>query len=396
MIEPAGPGQPLRRAYLRVGGKTLAQHQAEAALACGCDKVVCLAREMTADLAALQQGVEAAGRAFHSVASPRDLPGIVTSGDEMVVFAEGLLVDPVVLRHHLEPGAAVLVQPVETGVPEGFERLDLNRASAGILRIPGRLVDNLVELPVDSDVPSALTRIALQAGVAMREIPAAARTGVIWRLVSSEMDAYALDNDWIAHRIGEARGTSPSKVIARFAALTFGPSLLHGGNAGAILGGTAAAVVVLGIAIAWLAWTGAAFAFFAISWLVLQTALLLRKLEVAPPILDPDGSSRLNMLEWFVDLAIIATMVIEIGEATTHTVAQTVFPPLMLILLIRLIPQVLGDDWTDWIRDRALLATLLIVLSLLGILPGGVRVLAVVLAVAGLILTASKPRITAA
>ena len=396
MLEPVGAGQPMRRAFLRVGGKSLAQHQAEAALACGCERIVCLVRTMSPDLAMLQQGVEAAGRVFHSIAAPRDLAGIVTASDELIVFAEGLLVDPVVLSHHLDGGPAVLVQPVETGVPEGFERLDLNHASAGILRIPGRLADPLAELPADANTASALTRIALQDGIAMREIPAAARTGVIWRLVTSEMDAYALDNDWIAHRIGEARGTSPAKWVARVAALTFGPSLLHSGNAGSILGWSAAAATVLALAFAWLGWSVVAFVLLAIAWLVLQTALVLRRLEIAPPILDLDTVSRLALLEWGVDLGLIATMVLAISSSTTHTMAMTIFPPLILVLLLRLIPQVLGDDWTDWIRDRALLACLLILLLLLGVLPGGIRVLAVVLAVIGLILTAGRTRLTAA
>ena len=54
MMEPAGAGQTAPRAFLRVGGATLARHQLGIAVALECQRVICIAREVVPELIALQ------------------------------------------------------------------------------------------------------------------------------------------------------------------------------------------------------------------------------------------------------------------------------------------------------------------------------------------------------
>ena len=63
-------------------------------------------------------------------------------------------------RSLLDEAPGVLVLPVEAGVAAGFERIDINHAWAGALRMPGRIVAGLGDLPADWNPVAALLRLA--------------------------------------------------------------------------------------------------------------------------------------------------------------------------------------------------------------------------------------------
>src|SRR5690606_22825016 len=152
-----------------------------------------------------QHDAELAGMKFHIIANAQDLSALVTAADELVVVAEGLLVDPDEAVERLEGGPVVLVQPAEGTVEAGFERIDFDHAWAGLLIVPGHLVESLHELPADCDVPSSLCRIALQSGVRIREVPATSRAGIRWRMIGSETEAYAAEHEWLRQQVGQRR-----------------------------------------------------------------------------------------------------------------------------------------------------------------------------------------------
>ncbi|MFD1959660.1 hypothetical protein ACFSHP_12440 [Novosphingobium panipatense] len=155
-----------------MAGSSVAQHQLGTVIALGCQRVICMARGMSPELAALQHDAEDAGLQFAVVTAANQLSGLVTAADELVVISEGLFADAAQTVSLLEGHApVVLVQPVEGALAAGFERIDINRATAGVMRAPGSLVERLHELPIDVDAVSALTRIALQSGTTMREVP---------------------------------------------------------------------------------------------------------------------------------------------------------------------------------------------------------------------------------
>ena len=390
MIESADAGLPLRRSFLRVGGRTLARHQLDLALALDCERIVCITRSMEPELIALQHATEKAGRMFHAVSDPQELAGLVAGKDELVVFAEGLLAAPGDAAKLLEEGPAVLVQPVEAGVSAGFERIDLNHATAGLMRIPGRLVEPLFDLPADCDVPSALTRIALQAGIATRELSAAVLAGVRWVMIRSETEAYAVEGDWLSNQLGDSGPPTPGRYLARIGVLTFGPSLLHSGNASKVIALATAVVMILGLGAAWFGSVAAGLVFCAIAWVLCSAAGHLQGVE-RPAIGASNGpNGRIDALGWLIDLELVILMVWGSRESELQSLTGLTFAPVMLMLLVRLVPQVVHGYAANWVVDRTVLALFLAGFAGMGILPDATRIFAVLLAIASIALSAGK------
>ena len=396
MMEPIAAGHPQRRAFLTVGGRTIAQHQADAALALGCEKVICLVRSMEPMLARVQHSVEALGASFRTIASLADLGPLLTQGDELLVFADGLLVEADQVRSHVAGGPAVLVQPVETGVPDGFERIDLNNASAGVLLLPGSIGEKLAALPADFDPISALGRVGLQAGVPQRSIPVAARAGSAWQLITDEREAYAIESDWIAHRLGYDRHPSPSRMIARMAALGFGSRMVQGDQTSRMLLLGCAALTLLAILAAWLGAGIAAFALIAVAWVLHESATMLARV-IGPPRGSSPRTRRFGLsqvCEVLVDAALLASMALFTATPERLGLVELTFPPLVLLLVLRLVPRVTSGRMNSWTGDRALLAIVLLALHLLDWLLPGIRLLIVLMLTALLIPAITRSGLT--
>lgn len=387
MTEPAGPGQTLPRAFLRVAGASVARHQLGLALALDCQRVICIARGTSPDLIALQHAAEDAGLQFYIATNVRQLSGLVTANDELLVVAEGLFVDPGDVAPLFEERAPlVLVLPIETALPAGFERIDLNRAAAGLMRVPGRLVERLQELPPDCDVASALTRIALQAGIKMQEVPSASRVVTGWRLVRSEAEAYAVETEWLNERFSEGGRTSPGRSIARFATVTFGSSLLHAGNASNGMSFAVLAVLAIAGGLGWFGLVWAGFLCAAIASLLVEGVRLLRVAERQAMGQLPPAIPRSDALGWLVDMTFGLLSLAGISRIAGEAMLSWIFPPVMLILLLALVPSLLTATIAAWVRDRALLGVILALAALFGQVQLAVELLAVGLVLAGLIL----------
>lgn len=387
MTEPAGAGQALPRAFLRVAGTTLAQHQLSLALALDCPRVICIARSQSQDLMDLQHAAEDAGMQFHVAVDVRQLSGLVTANDELFVVAEGLFVDPATVVPLLAgKSPVVLVQPVEGALNAGFERIDLNRAAAGLMRVPGHLVENLRELSPDCDIGSSLMRIALQSGFGMREVPPTTTIGSGWRLVRNEAEAYAVETEWLSEQFNEPGRASPGGSIARFVGLSFGSSLLHAGNASNVMAlavlGTLAVAGVLG----WfgLAWFG--FICVAVAALLVEVARLLRTAERRAAGQLPPAIPRSDALGWLVDLMIGLLCLAGIGRIAGEAFLSWIFPPAMLLLVLWLVPSLLAGATAAWMRDRVVLSLVLALAALFGELQPAVELLAIALVLAGLLL----------
>jgi hypothetical protein len=396
MMEPAGTGLPTPRAFLRVGGATLARHQLGIALALECQRVVCVAREVTQPLIALQHEAERVGVRLHVIPGPRALAGLVTANDELIVFTEGLLAAPHEAIGLLEAGHGVLVQPIESGLAAGFERIDINHAAAGAMRIPGRLVESLVDLPPDCDIPSALTRIALQAGIAMQPVPAAAREGARWKLVHDEVEAHAIEGAWIRLHMGEGELPTPGILLSRLSILAFGPSLLHAGSGWGLVALGALAVMLLALGAGWLGYAGVGLLLCAVAWTLRRASGLLERVEHDSLNLTKSPISSEQILGWLLDFELIVLVAWSAPLPPWESVLARIFPPFILLCLARMLPRVLLRGWTAWLEDRALLALLLALAAALGVLMPAVQVLAMALATAALLLSAGKSQLTRA
>ncbi|MGH6743415.1 hypothetical protein [Novosphingobium sp.] len=387
MMEPAVAGQSLPRAFLRVGGATLAQHQLGLALALDCQRVICLAKGPSAEMIALQHMAENAGLQFHIATGARPLAGLVTANDELVVIGEGLFVEPAGVVPLLEGRApAVLVQPVEGGLAAGFERIDINRASAGLMRIPGHLVENLQELPGDCDVHSALTRIALQAGVPMREVPVAVRSGVDWRLIRDEAEAHAVELEWLRGRFADGDSVSPGRAVARYGVLTFGSSLLHAGNASNMLSLGVLVAVALAGGLAWFGFVTIAFLSLVAAALLVEASRLLRSVERQALGQLPPAIPRADVLRWLVDTLFGLSLLAAIPRLGGESLISWMFPPAMLMMLLALIPRFVTGKVASLATDRATLGLVLAFAAGFGQVEPLVEVLAITLVVVGMAL----------
>ena len=387
MTEPFDPGSHLRPGFVLIGGRTIAEHQLDIALDFGCERIICLIRGLEPQILTLQHRAEQAGRQFHTVTATRELSALVTAADEILVLAEGLLADREWAVQLLEKESGVFVQPVEAGMAAGFERLDINNAAAGMLRIPGRLIENLVQLPADCDVTSSLTHIALQHGCAMREIPAEARSGVYWQMIRNEGDAFAIEHDWLAQQIGHPGPLSPGRWLARQGIFGFGPSLLHADNASAIMIAAMAGTLALALAIAWLGSTAGGFLGCAIAWILYRGAILLRRIERPMARHEASRVDPLRALGWAFDAQLVLFMVWSQKAGLVGEVPHRLIIALIFLLLIRLLANMRTVPWRGWLSDRLVLSCTLAICSALGVLDWAVALGAVALVTAGIAVT---------
>ncbi len=393
MEAAANDGQTLR-AFLRIGGRTLAHQQLGMALSLGCKKIVCIARAMVPELIKLQHVAEKSGAQFHVISGPRALIGLVTVADEVIVLGDGLFASATEATIGLDQGQTVLVQPIEQGLAAGFERIDLNHASAAAMRIPGRLVERLSELPVDCDAFSALQRIALQAGINQRNVAAANGGGAFWTMVRSEDEAHALEPQWIRQRTHVEGTPSPGRGLALLAVRAFGPTLLHAGNGAGVVGAAALVLGALGLGAGWFGLVPFGLGLCGLGWLLREAATLLARIESDPLDGRSDGVTKRALYGWLLDAVIVALA----GWETALNVGQPayvrMFPPLMLIALVRLVPKAIGGRWAAWVEDRVLLCLVLAVAAAAGLGSEVMHISALILAVAGILVPRTETRLT--
>lgn len=390
MNEPAGAGFPAPRAFLRVGGVTVARHQLAVAIALDCQRIVCIARMVGTELLAIQHDAEAAGLQFHVVPDARGLAKLVTASDEVVVLSDGLLADPAVAGRLLGDGAVVLVQPVEEGLAAGFERIDLNQATAGAMRLPGRFVDGLAELPADCDILSALTRIALQGGAKTREIAADVRGSPRWRLVRDDAEARSLEEDWLRLHLGRRLAPTPGHELARLAVQGLGPTLLHAGHASRWLFASAGLLIAMTLIVAWFRLTWPGFVLLAIASVLGIAGEMLRRIEAGVSS-KPDATLSPHIpIGWTLDATIVVLAIQDQPLQAWESLADRAFPAVALMLVARLLSRSLPSNLAAWVEDRPGLFAILAVSAAFGLLAPALQLLTVALALVGILLAGAR------
>ena len=394
MLALAGEAEGSPRAFLRIGPASLARFQLSLALALECQRIVCIARGMTAELADLQAVAERAGARLHTISGPRALAGLVTANDEVVVIADGLL-PPVASAAALLAGRhCVIVQGVDSGIAAGFERIDLNHASAGLMRIPGRLIERLHELPADSDTTSALTRIALQAGIEQRSLPSEARDGLRWKLIRNETEAHAAEAGWIGQHLDSDKPHSPGIALARLVVRNFGPAILHAGSGGNIVAICTAVMALLGLGIGWAGFPGSALVLCGLAWIARRAGAQLQAIESDSLALPSTRWPRLKLFDWTLDIVLIAILVWNADPFPQSPLWQRGFSPFILICLVRLLPRISDRNWAYWLADRALLALALAIAAGSGHLTLAVPALAAAIGLFAIVWPAERLRLT--
>lgn len=393
MLEPAVPGGS-PRAFLRVGGLTVARQQLNLALALQAERIVCLASDVAPEIVELQHQAEAAGASFHVIANARALLGLVTAGDEVIALGDGLFASVPAAAVLLGQGSVVLVQAIEQGLAAGFERIDLNHAAAAAMRVPGRLVERIAELPADCDAMSALQRIALQAGVPQRGLPPLGQEGVFWTLVRSEADAHALEPLWIRQRTGGGEPLNLTRAMARMGVHIFGPSLLHAGSGAGSVVAAAAVMALLGLGAGWFGLVPLGLILCAIGWILREAAVMLARIQRESPGSGLAGPGSRAAYAWLMDAIMVTLLAWDLAPDRGSPSPELFFAPLMLFGLLRILPRAIEHRWTAWLHDRAVIGLGLAVAVMAGVGTGAVQVAALALAAGGVIASSLQSRIT--
>lgn len=386
MLEPVSGGVAMPRALLHVGAWTVARHQLSLAVAMGCKRIICIGAPRDEEMVSLQRDAEAAGAQFHAISGARQLSALVTSSDEMVVITDGLMASPGRAAQLLANSHCVVVQPVEIGLPAGFERVDLNHATAGLMLIPGRLVEKLMELPADCDVSSALTRIALQAGVAQCPLPAAAREGPGWKIVRNEAEAQGLESSWLAMQLAGEPVSTPGTWIARLAVRTMGPALLHAGSGSNTVMAGAGAGWFLALLAGWFGFVGTGLCLAGFAWLIGRCGGLLSRIERAALLRDPPFIPCDGFVNFVTDAVIVTLVLWSYPESLFGDWRHTAFPPLMLLGLLRILPRSLALRHVEWLEDRLVLVVVLAIAAGAELLLPIIQLLALIAVAAGILL----------
>ncbi|MFM5948605.1 MAG: hypothetical protein ACKOPM_05145 [Novosphingobium sp.] len=371
----------------------MARQQAALTLALKCERVICIAPGLSQELIELQHLVEAAGASFHVVGSSRALLGLVTAVDDVIVLADGMFTSIGPIAELLEEGQAILVQPIEQGLAAGFERIDLNHASAGAMRLPGRLIERMADLPPDCDAASALLRIALQAGIRQKPIPVPGQGSLFWTIVRSDEEAHALEPQWIRQRTRGEGNLGASQWLALAGVRNFGPALLHAGSGARMLVIAAALVALLAIGSGWFGWVLLGLAFAGLAWVLREFAVMLARIEFDAAS-GRKGLDSKELFGWPLDAIIIALAAFGTEMHAGQHFADRLFPPFMLVALLRIMPRLAASRWTAWLEDRGILAAAFAVAIGSGFGSGTIHVAASIVALAGILLPFGQSRLT--
>lgn len=278
MLEPLAVDGLLTRAGLRVGGEAVIEQQLELAIAAGAQRLLLLGDRRAIGL---DDVVALASDAKLDVRVVADAPGLcseVTAADEVLVFGDALLADPVLALPLLKAHGVATV-PVEPGLQAGFERIDAENAWGGLMVIPGALAERLRQLPRDCDVASSLLRIALMAGVTVRPVEEQALADKRWVVVRNEAEGQAIEAHRLRLSLTEARGKTPGSRLAGLFVGKFGGHLFATDRSTILVWWAAVIPAAAAVVLASFGLFALALLAVALVWLTVRAAIILENAE---------------------------------------------------------------------------------------------------------------------
>ena len=348
---------------MTIAGRSVPERQLEFALASGAKTLILQGNGASPEALALRQSAERAGARVAVINDARALSGLVSTSDDLLVLQPGLL--PSARKAPAMAGADphIMVLPGDLARPGGFERIDLQRAWAGAMVVPGGLVEGLHELGDGVDAPSGLLRLALQYGAKEVAVPLDWLDSEAWAIASPGREE-ALSHSWIERALTPVTAFAPARWIGRWlvrmAALRIG-----GRRHAAIAGAAASGLLATGaVALAWYDYSWAAFCLTGLSAIAAWSAIAMRRLLAMPF----GAMGRIGLARWLPDLALLACGFLAI-EGTWN---ERIFPPLVLFIALRWLPAHSERAWLRLLRDRLVIAFLIAGFVSLGLPAKGI------------------------
>ena len=374
-VERSEDGTP--RAFLELGGRTILVWQADLAISLGCERIVCLAQGPTPELLELQQELEEKGLSFQLIRGSLQLVSLLSADQDILVMADGLVFDRELAHAAIGDKRGIAALPAEEGIAAGFERIDANRAWAGLLVARANIVERLADMPPDVDTISLILRLALQAGVPVVLCDKQhLDSGNV--LIGNGQDALKVREKSLLDVSSEtAPWSAPGIAVSHRLARRLAPDGLARGPL--VAAGISLASGAASIALAAADYVPAAVAIFAAAAFSAETGIALTRLRARLfSRQDPNRVPKISLLLDIV-MAIVLTL-----PATLPMVPERAFLPVLLLGLLRLANRQLPSGFKELAADRTLLAILLAASAWFGVLPQAMAILS--LAVLGSLL----------
>ena len=367
------PGQ-IRPPFAQFAGASVVERQLDLALAMGCKAVACLSDSVGREVISLQHRAERAGIRFVTLRDNRLLSGLVTAGDEIVLFANAVMPDNAAVLHYAAK-PAVLVFPADVAVPLGYERISAEFAWAGVLIAPGGIVERLNDLPLDADVPSSLLRIALQSG--LRPLPLERRLldEGDWHLAASSDALVDREARFIRAQAAPLPFTAPGIAVAQRMGVRVAQDVLdRNGTPLPWIVASVAAIAALTLALFGMPEIGIALAMLMATAVVMGQ--VIERVGQAGEV-QPQRSVLARVTEALIDPVLIVLITL---SSPPETGWLRLFIPLILVGMLRLAARISPKRWQASFRDRIILALLLMPVAYFGLAQE------VAAAIAGLVL----------
>lgn len=359
-LELTDQGAP--RAFEMLGGKPLIAWQIDTMRSLNCDRIICIAHPGDEKIKEVRSLVEGSDMEFQAVAGPLPLVGLVSADQDLIIMADGLIVDPEALPDEFGSGRSVLTLPDNKGIAAGFERIDSEHAWAGLLLARGSITAHLAEMPPDSDTVSLLLRLALQSGARLSSIDPAALDSGEWMLVRDSEALEGREQALLNRGVEETSWTAPTVALSRRVARALAPAGFARGPLIASVFGVTFGAAALGLS--YLEYQALGLALLGIGGFALSTSNALSNLKarLSGAAISQSKPLRTRIV---VDVALILALALPLSLSEAH---RTLFLPVLFVLAMRLAEQLAPDRVKTGISDRAMLAFLLAITASFGTL----------------------------
>ncbi|MFZ1741959.1 MAG: hypothetical protein WAT93_03850 [Pontixanthobacter sp.] len=349
------------RGFARIAGRSILQRHVEFALESGCGQIVCLASNLTPELIDLQHFIEKSGARFQAIRDIKPLSGIVKASDEVLALADGLAFPPDVAREALENGKRILVFPADQAVGLGFERIDRERAWAGVAMVSGGLVERLSNLPSDIDVQSSLMRLALQTGTQAVDISGLSVVGEQWVVVNGDEPRAQFETRWLDQNSKPTTWISPVRAMVDRAATAILRRHPHPAKLINALGCLSATLLLVAAGCSVMVFPLAGLVSLAGASIVQRFGITFAKLYRGEQVQSQGGRWWAAFQSLSLDLLLIVLTVISVPSRHRAGAAFAAFVAMGLIHLIEIQgDKIFRPKLRELLSDRTLLALLLV------------------------------------
>ncbi len=364
------------RAFLSLAGRSVLAWQFDLARALGCERVICLCEAAGPEILDIQHEAETAGVQFHAIRGPLQLVGLITADQDLMMMLDGLVIEPELATSLNKQGRVIATIPATSSLAQehsgDFERIDAERAWAGLAILRGRLAEKLADLPGDGDTMSLLLRLALQAGEKSVSVDAESLSADGLLLAT---DPEALEKRQIAliERSAQSKPwTGPSQAAAALLAAKTAPAGLERSPAISATIGLASVVTMVGAS--WLGHSAGglfAGAFGALALAFSDAGTQLKSALYGHAEYAKQSRFMNGLRDSLIAFALTLGMYHGIESAN-----PTLVLPLLMIGLLHLASATENAPWRAFWGDRTLQLAALGTCAIFGQLTAGIAVLA--------------------